>query len=56
MRRREAWTEAEGGPGPPRGATLEDVSLLDQDGRVRTLASLRGKNGLLVNFNRSVVW
>ena len=56
MRRREAWTEAEGGPGPPRGATLPDVSLQDQDGQPRTLASLRGKNGLLLNFNRSVVW
>jgi hypothetical protein len=56
MRRREAWTEAEGGPGPPRGTVLPDVSLSDQDGVVRTLASLRGTNGLLVNFNRSVVW
>jgi hypothetical protein len=56
MRRREAWTEAEGGPGPARGTALPDVSLRDQDGQLRTLASLRGKNGLLVNFNRSVVW
>jgi hypothetical protein len=56
LRRRDAWTAAEGGPGPPRGATLPEVSALDQDGRLRTLASLRGKNGLLVNFNRSVVW
>jgi hypothetical protein len=56
MRRREAWSEAEGGPGPARGTAMPDLRLADQDGQVRTLASLRGKNGLLVNFNRSVVW
>jgi hypothetical protein len=56
LRRREPWTAAEGGPGPARGSTVPDFSAADQDGRVRTLASLRGPNGLLLNFNRSVVW
>jgi hypothetical protein len=56
LRRREAWTAAEGGPGPPRGTPLPELRALDQDGNPRSLASLRGRNGLLVNFNRSVVW
>lgn len=46
----------EPGPGPAVGAALPAFELYDQDGRLRSFESLRGPNGLLLNFNRSVVW
>ena len=50
------WVARGGGPGPAIGEMLPPLELADQDGRPRTLATLRGPNGLLLNFNRSVVW
>ena len=47
---------SEAGPGPAVGATLPAFELPDQTGRMRRLEDLRGPNGLLLNFNRSVVW
>jgi len=47
---------SEAGPGPSVGATLPAFELPDQTGRTRRLDDLRGPNGLLLNFNRSVVW
>ena len=42
--------------GPALGARIPDFTLPDQDGRPRTFASLAGPRGLVLNFNRSVVW
>lgn len=42
--------------GPQVGATAPAFSLPDQDGRVRTLASLLGPNGALLVFSRSADW
>jgi len=38
------------------GAKVPDFEAPDQDGRLRRLETLRGAGGLLLNFNRSVVW
>jgi hypothetical protein len=38
------------------GAALPPFEALDQDGVRRSFESLRGPKGLLLNFNRSVVW
>jgi hypothetical protein len=43
-------------PGPAVGERLPPFEAPDQDGQRRDFESLRGKNGLLLNFNRSVVW
>ena len=51
-----AWVEAGGGPGPALGQKPAAFEAVGQDGVRRTLDSLRGPNGLLLNFNRSVVW
>lgn len=42
--------------GPDVGAKVPAFSLTDQTGRQRTLASLRGKKGLLLYFVRSADW
>jgi hypothetical protein len=42
--------------GPAVGAALPKFSLPDQSGKSRTLASLMGKNGLLLYFVRSADW
>lgn len=44
------------GPGPALGEALPPFEAPDQDGVRRSFESLRGPNGLLLNFNRSVVW
>jgi hypothetical protein len=44
------------GPGPSVGAALPPFEAPDQDGKTRTFETLRGPNGLLLNFNRSVLW
>jgi len=49
----EAWADA---PGPKTGTTIPPFELPDQDGRLRTFADLKGRGGLVLNFNRSVVW
>jgi hypothetical protein len=43
-------------PGPAVGAALPAFEAPDQDGRPQTFETLRGPNGLLLNFNRSVLW
>lgn len=43
------------GPGPRVGETLT-FEAPDQKGARQTFETLRGPNGLLLNFNRSVVW
>lgn len=48
--------ESAAAPGPAAGETLPPFEATDQDGRVRSFESLRGPKGLLLNFNRSVVW
>lgn len=42
--------------GPQPGATAPAFSLPDQDGRVRSLASVLGRNGALLVFSRSADW
>ena len=42
--------------GPEVGQRVPDFRLADQTGAVRDLASLRGKNGLLLAFVRSADW
>jgi hypothetical protein len=42
--------------GPRVGERIPDFALPDQAGRPRTFASLAGPRGLVINFNRSVVW
>jgi hypothetical protein len=44
------------GPGPVVGAAVPAFEAPDQDGQTRTFDTLRGPNGLLLNFNRSVLW
>lgn len=52
-----AAAPAEGsGPGPAVGDRLPAFEAPDQDGKRQDFETLRGKNGLLLNFNRSVVW
>jgi hypothetical protein len=43
-------------PGPSVGTPLPSFEAPDQDGRTQTFETLRGPNGLLLNFNRSVLW
>lgn len=42
--------------GPSIGSTAPMLAALDQDGRRQDLESLKGANGLLFVFNRSVDW
>ena len=42
--------------GPSVGSTAPMLSALDQDGNPQNLGSLKGSNGLLFVFNRSVDW
>ena len=42
--------------GPSIGSTAPMLSALDQDGNQQDLDSLKGANGLLFVFNRSVDW
>ena len=42
--------------GPSIGSPIPMLSALDQDGQQQDLASLKGTNGLLFVFNRSVDW
>ena len=42
--------------GPEVGQRVPDFRLADQTGALRDLASLRGKNGLLLVFVRSADW
>jgi cytochrome oxidase Cu insertion factor (SCO1/SenC/PrrC family) len=42
--------------GPRIGERIPDFSLTDQHGQTRTLASLMGKNGLMLVFFRSADW
>lgn len=41
--------------GPAVGSTVE-ISASDQSGRMQTVATLSGTNGLLIFFNRSADW
>ncbi len=41
---------------PPVGSPMPVMEAQDQSGKVRTLEDLRGRNGLLVFFNRSADW
>jgi hypothetical protein len=50
------WVQAGGGPGPALGQAVPPFEAVGHDGVRRSLDSLRGPNGLLLNFNRSVVW
>ena len=43
-------------PGPAVGASLPPFEAPDQEGRRQSFDTLRGPHGLLLNFNRSVVW
>jgi len=49
----ETWAAA---PGPALGSVAPAFEARDQDGRLRTFATLKGPSGLVLNFNRSVVW
>ena len=42
--------------GPAVGSRVPDFSAPDQDGRTRTLQSLRGPKGTLLLFFRSADW
>ena len=42
--------------GPQVGTTAPLLEANDQDGKTQTLDTLRGPEGLLVVFNRSVDW
>jgi hypothetical protein len=42
--------------GPQLGTRVPDFTLLDQQGRSRTLASLMGPKGLMLVFFRSADW
>ncbi len=42
--------------GPAVGSTAPMLSALDQDGKQQDLGTLKGQNGLLFVFNRSVDW
>ena len=44
------------GPGPAVGQLLGAFEAPDQNGQRQSFETLRGPNGLLLNFNRSVVW
>jgi len=51
-----ADSEYASGWGPGIGSTAPLLSALDQDGQPQDLQSLKGANGLLFVFNRSVDW
>jgi hypothetical protein len=51
-----ARSGTEAAPGPAVGAPLPAFEAPDQEGRRQSFDTLRGPNGLLLNFNRSVVW
>jgi hypothetical protein len=42
--------------GPDIGQKVPSFSAVDQTGRVRNFDSLKGTNGLVLFFNRSVDW
>jgi cytochrome oxidase Cu insertion factor (SCO1/SenC/PrrC family) len=42
--------------GPQVGSRVPDFTLTDQRGQPRTLASLMGRNGLMLVFFRSADW
>ncbi len=42
--------------GPSVGSTAPLLAAIDQDGKKQTLDTLKGSNGLLFIFNRSVDW
>jgi hypothetical protein len=42
--------------GPQVGTRVPDFTLVDQHGQSRTLASLIGRNGLMLVFFRSADW
>lgn len=42
--------------GPPVGSTVPEFSLLDQNGRTRTLPSILGPKGAVLVFFRSADW
>ena len=42
--------------GPEPGQHIPDFALPDQNGVVRSLANLTGRNGLLLVFHRSAGW
>lgn len=42
--------------GPQVGETVPDFALVDQQGDTRDLASLMGRNGLMLVFSRSADW
>lgn len=42
--------------GPSVGSTVPMLSALDQHGKPQNLGTLKGTNGLLFVFNRSVDW
>lgn len=42
--------------GPPVGAPAPPVELRDQEGRVRTIASVAGPQGTMLVFFRSADW
>ena len=43
-------------PDFPVGASIPDISALDQDGNLRTFDELKGEKGLLFLLNRSFDW
>lgn len=42
--------------GPQVGQAVPDFALVDQQGDTRDLASLMGRNGLMLVFSRSADW
>ena len=42
--------------GPESGQHIPDFALSDQNGVLRTLTNLAGRNGLLLVFHRSAGW
>ena len=51
-----ADAEFAAGWGPDLGTAAPLLNAVDQDGKPQTLESMKGENGLLVVFNRSVDW
>jgi peroxiredoxin len=47
---------AEFASGPEVGSPIPEIRTLDQHGRERTFADLRGPDGLLLLFYRTVDW
>ena len=42
--------------GYPVGTSIAKIEAVDQFGQLREFNNLKGKNGLLLLFNRSTVW